>query len=143
MSTCYHCTSAKNLNAHDGNKLKHDLGCLWKKRFLPLVISIDDDGDFCIYLDRAYQVHQDGKGHSGLHLTMGTRQMMIVSKKLVLATMSSPETEIVSIGERFPRCVWFSHFFIAQGEDPREDMLIQDNKNAILMHKNYTCSIGK
>ena len=69
--------------------------------------------------------------------------MMSVSKKLGLMTVSSTETEVVSTGERFLRCAWFRYFRTVQGEKPREDMFMQDNKSSVLMHKNYPYSIGK
>ena len=48
-----------------------------------------------IYVDGAYAVHADGKGHSGLFVTMGTGAMINVSKKLGVNTVR---------GERFPKC---------------------------------------
>ena len=98
FSTGYHCTRAKNPNANDRNKLKYELGFLCETRFLPLIISTDYDGDGHVYVDGAHQVYQDGKGHSGLCLTIVNVLMMIVSKKLGLVTMSSTETETSSTG---------------------------------------------
>ena len=143
LSTGYHCARAKNLNVHDKNNLKHEIGYLCKTRFLILIVSIDDYEDDHVYVDGAQLVHSDGKGHSGLHFTIGTASMMSVSKKLGLVTMSSTEMETVSMGERFPTCAWFGCFCIAQGEESREDTLMHDNKIPTLMHKNYPCSIGK
>ena len=65
---------------------------------------MDYDGDAHACVDRAHQVHHDGKGYSCLHLTMETGSMMSVSNKLDLVSMSSTEIEIASTGERFPRC---------------------------------------
>ena len=49
-------------------------------------------------------MHSDSRGHSGMYVTIGTRAIMNVSKKLGLVTNSSAETEAVAIGERFPKC---------------------------------------
>lgn len=66
---------------------------------------------------------------------------MSVSKKLGAVTTSSTETEIVSsTGERLPKCTWFHYFRLAQGKDEEEDVLMQDNKNAIILQKNYPYS---
>ena len=79
-----------------------------------------------------------------MHVTMGTGAMMNVSKKLGLVTNSLTETEVVATGERFPKCTWFRCFRIAHGEDdPKEDILLQDNKSCILLQKNYPYSIKK
>ena len=89
-----------------------------------------------VFIDDAYDVDTDGKGHSGLFVTIGTGAMINASKKLGLCTVSSAEIEVVSTGEIFPRCTWFIHFRVAQGEDDsKEDILLQDNQNCILLYK--------
>ena len=72
-----------------------------------------------IYIDRAYAMHSDGRGHSGLFVTMGYGTMINISKKLGLATKSSTETEIVSNREKFPKYTWLRYFRLAQGGDNR------------------------
>ncbi len=69
--------------------------------------------------------------------------MINVSKKLRVATVSSTETEIVSTGERLPKCTWFRYFRIAQGEEEKEDILMQDNKSAIIQQSRYPYSTRK
>ena len=66
-----------------------------------------------------------------------------VSKKLGVNTVSSTVTEIVSTGERFPKCSWFRYFRGAQGSSLKEDILMQDNQSCILLQKNYPYSNGK
>lgn len=97
--------------------------CLWCTRYLPLIISIDENGDVCICADGAPAAHADGKGHSGLFVTIGRGAMINASKKLGVVTTSSTETEVVANGERFPKCTWFRHFRLAQGDDPKVDAL--------------------
>ena len=94
-----------------------------------------------IYIDGSHAVHADGKGHSELYLTIGKGAMINVSKKLGLVTVSSTETEVVSNGERFPKCSWFCR--IAQGDSDKEDLLFQDNESCILLHKHYPFSVSK
>ena len=74
---------------------------------------------------------------------MGKGVMINVSKKLSLKTLSSTKTEIVSTVERLPKCVWFRYFRIGQGDEPIEDALMQDNKSAILLQKNWPYSTRK
>ena len=116
---------------------------LWKTRFMPLVIAMSKDGQVYIHIDGAHAVHMDMKGHSGLFVTQGKGAMINVAKKLKINTASSTETEVVSAGERMPKCTWFRYFRIAQGEPIKEDILLQDNKSAILLQKNYPYSTGK
>ena len=107
-----------------------------------LVISMNGDGAV-IYIDGAHAIHLDARGHSGLVLTQGKGAMISVSKKLGVVTTSSTEMEIVSTGERLPKCTWFRYFRLAQGESKAEDVLMQDNKSAIILQKNYPYSTRK
>ena len=91
----------------------------WEARFLPIVLSIDENGEVTTHIDGIHAVHDDGKGHSGLCLTMEQGAMMNVLKKLGLVTTSSTEKEIVSNGERFPKCTWFRCFRLAQGDSDK------------------------
>ena len=79
----------------------------WKTRFLPLMVSIDEEGNAYVYIDGSYAIHADAKSHSGLFLMMGRGAMINASKKLDLVTTSLTEIEIVACGERFPKCTWF------------------------------------
>ena len=76
-----------------------------KTRYLPLIIAIDEDGNIYAYIDGAHTIHVDAKGYSGLFLTIGRGAMIKILKKLGLVTTSSTETEVVSCGERFPKCI--------------------------------------
>ena len=42
--------------------------------------------------------------YSGPLFMMGTGNMIVVSKKLGIGAVISAETEVVSIGEMFPKC---------------------------------------
>ena len=54
------------------------LAYLWKARFLPLIIGIDENGDVYIYIGGAHAAHMDAKGHSGLLATLGRGAMINV-----------------------------------------------------------------
>ena len=125
------------------SKFRHLTGYLWETRFLPLIISIDDEGEVVTCIDGAHAVRAYGKMHSGMFLTMGKGAMMNVSKKLGVVTASSTETKIVADGEIFPKCSWFRYFRMAQGDSAKEDMLMQDNESAIILHKHHPFSVGK
>ena len=78
-----------------------------------------------------------------MHLMMGKGAMMNVSKKLGLVTTSSTETEVASNGERFPKYSWFRYFRLTQGDEAKEDILMQDNESCMLLHKIILFSVGK
>ena len=73
-------------------------------RYLPLIISIDSEGNVIIYIDRAHAVHIDTKEYSSLFVIMGKGAMINILKKLKLIITSSTETEVVLNGEYFLKC---------------------------------------
>ena len=142
LATGYHCSRVKDPTEDDWGKLTWLMRYVWWTRFLPTIIGITEDGAV-IYIDGSHAIHTDTKGHSGLFSTMGKGALISVAKKLGIVTTSSTETEIVSTGERMPKCTWFRYFRIAQGDSATEDILMQDNKSAILLQKNWPFSTGK
>ena len=132
----------KKPNEDDWNKLTWMMRYVWWTRFIPTIISITED-EAVIYIDGSHAIHNDTKGHSGMFTTMGKGALISAAKKLGIVTTSSTETEIVSTGERLPKCTWFRYFRIAQGDKITEDVLMQDNKSAILLQKNWPFSTGK
>ena len=142
LATGYHCSRVKEPNEDDWNKLKWLMRYVWWTRFIPTIIGITEEGAI-IYIDGSHAIHADTKGHSGMYTTMGKGALINVARKLGLVTISSTETEVVSTGERMPKCTWFRYFRIAQGDSATEDILMQDNKSAILLQKNWPFSTGK
>ena len=104
---------------------------------------MNGNGEMMIYIDGAHMVHMDTCGHSGLYATMGKGAMLNVAKKLGMVTISSTETEVVSTGERLPKCTWFRYMRLAQGEEMSEGRLMQDNKSSIFLQNNYPFSVRK
>jgi len=86
-----------------------------------------EDGVFTIYIDRVHAVHRDCRGQGGLIGTFGTGAILSKTGKLGLTTTSSTETEICFTGQYLPKRTWFRYFRMAQGEFPKEDILMQDN----------------
>ena len=119
-----------------------DDGTLVETRYLPLIIGVDDKGDVRACADGAHGAHADGEEPSRMLDTVGRRVITNVSKKLGFATTRSVETEVVSSGERFLKRTWFRHFRLAQGDNSKEDVLFQDNKSCMHLHKNCPFSIG-
>ena len=142
LASGYHCSRVKEPNEDDWRKLTWLMRYIWWTRFIPTIIRITDEGA-TIYIDGSHAIHADTRGHSGMYTTMGKGALINVAKKLGLVTISSTETEVVATGERLPKCTWFRYFRIAQGGSTTEDILMQDNKSAILLQKNWPFSTGK
>jgi hypothetical protein len=100
-------------------------------------------GEISLYIDGAHAVHADMRGHAGVMVTGGSGTLYASSTKTKLTTTSSTETEIVSVGEKLPKHLWFRYFRVAQGGDSKEDVLYQDNEASILLENNGRMSCGK
>ena len=70
LSTLFHCTRVKSSSAHDWANLVWLIGYLHITRYPPLTIETDGDGNVHSHIDGAHTAHADGKGHSGLQVTM-------------------------------------------------------------------------
>ena len=116
---------------------------LTKTPIFSLITSKDDDGRVLKRIDGAHAMHTDGKGHSCLFVTMRLGSMIDVSKKMGFVNTSSIESEIVASGERIPKCGWFRHLRLAQGDDRKDAMLLQDNKSDVLLQNSFLFSAGK
>ena len=76
LASGLHCTRAKVSSVHDWDKMLHLLGHIWCTRCIPLIISIDDEGNAHSYVDRSHATHSNGRGHSSSFVTMGKGAMM-------------------------------------------------------------------
>ena len=104
LATGFHYTRVKDQDVQDYNKLKYMIGYMWRNRFFPLIIGIDEKGNRVIYIGGAHTVHSDGKGYPDLYVTIGYSVIINASKKLGLVTTSSTKIEVVSNRERFLKC---------------------------------------
>jgi hypothetical protein len=141
--TSFLCTRVKLPDEHDYKKLSHQMKYLQATAFLPLILRGDKDGEMSLYIDGAHAVHDNMRGHAGVFVTAGKGALYASSTKNKLNTTSSTESEIVSVGEKLPKFLWFRHFRISQGGSDREDILYQDNESAILLQNNGRLSCGK
>ena len=116
---------------------------LQKYKYLPLILRTEGNG-VSIYLDGSYSTHADMKGHSGEWVTEGKGGVYSSSTKHKINTLSSTEAEIVTVGEKLPKSIWYRYFRIEQGGSSIEDVLLQDNQSAMLIenHGRFSCRKG-
>ena len=69
--------------------------------------------------------------------------MANVAKKLGVGATSSTGAEVAPVGGRLPKRAWPRHPRLAQGGPIKEDVLLQDNKSAVLLQENHPCSTGE
>jgi len=109
LATAFLCTRVKAPNEHAWKKLTHLVKYLDGTAHLPFVLSTKNQAT-TIYIDGAHAVHTDMKGHVGVYATEGHGAMYSSSSKIKLNTASSSETEVVSVGEKLPKSLWFPLF---------------------------------
>jgi hypothetical protein len=112
-------------------------------RALPLILSANGTGILKWWVDAAFAVHPNMRGHSGGGLSLGRGFPIVSSTKQKLNSGSSTESEIVGANDFMPAICWTQYFMEAQGYQVQENILFQDNKSSILLEKNGKASSSK
>ncbi len=110
---------------------------------LPLILRANGTGIVKWWVDAAYAVHRDMKGHTGGTLQLGKGSINSKSIKQKLNTTSSTESELVGTFDVMPDILWTNYFLKAQGYGVKDTIIYQDNKSAILLEKNGKMSSTK
>ena len=75
-------------------------------RYLPLILSADGKG-IGNWIDAWHAVDTDMKGHVRTYASMGKGAVISSANQIKLNTTSSTETEIVAVGEKLTKYIWF------------------------------------
>ena len=110
---------------------------------LPLILSADGSHILKWWIDAAFAVHPNMRGHSGGGLSMGRGFPIVGSTKQKLNTRSSTEAEIVGVDDFMPAVCWSRYFMEAQSYLIKDNIALQDNKSSILLEKNGKASSSK
>lgn len=87
-----------------------------------------------IFADASHCIHQDGKGHGGITITLGSAPVHSRSFKLKMTTRSSSESELVVLEEASTYVTWYSTLLKSMGIEARKPLTIyQDNQSTIIM----------
>ena len=91
-----------------------------------------------IWVDAAFAVHMDMKGHTGglLLVSMGRGAIMCRSRKQKLNVLSSTECELVGAASYITNAIWLGQFLEHQGYPLVTKIFYQDNQSAIRFAKN-------
>ena len=93
--------------------------------------------------DAPFAVHADFKSHTGSVMSLGKGAITTLSRKQKLNTKSSTTAELVGADDVSTMILWTKLFMKEQGYPINENILYQDNKNAILLRENGRKSAGK
>ena len=97
----------------DEKKLIHLMKYIRGTRRLPLILSATGCGILKWWVDAAFAVHPNMRGHSGGGLSLGRGFPIMNSTKQKLNTRSSTEAEVVGIDDFMPAVCWTRYFLQA------------------------------
>ena len=100
-----------------------------------LTLECPDITQVTCYADAAHYVHVDGKGHSGIAITLGKGTVYNSSKKQKLVSKSSTEAELIAISDGLSQAIWLRNLLKEQGYNMKPIKLYQDNQSTITLIK--------
>jgi hypothetical protein len=136
-------TRVREPDIDDWAKLSHLMKYLRGTKSLPLILSANGSGIIKWYVDGSFGVHPNMRGHTGGGFSMGRGFPIVTSTKQKLNTRSSTESEIVGVDDCMPAICWTRYFLEAQGYAVGDNIVLQDNRSAILLKKNGKASSSK
>ena len=136
-------TRIQSSNESDWRKLVRLMKYLNGTREFHLTLKMNDEIVFKWSIDASFAVHPDYMSQTGAVMTMGKGAMQSVSRKQKLNTRSSTEAELVAVDDVMTMVLWTRLFWEAQGYKVKANIILQDNKSAILLEKNGRKSAGK
>ena len=142
-ATAFLTTRVRNPDEDDWGKVKRLLGYLKGTLHMPLILSADSLTLSRWWVDAAYAVHDDCRGHTGAGMSFGQGMVMSYSWKHKINTKSSTEAEIVGVDDSLGYILWARYFMIEQGYEMDASLLYQDNMSAILLETNGRASSSK
>ena len=112
------------------------MGYLILTKHLVLTPKADKFNILNWFVDGAFAVHKDMKGHTSGGMTMGKGSILNKSTKQKINTTSSTETEVVAVNDVLPQILWTNYFMRAQGWKINKTIVYQDNNSTILLENN-------
>jgi hypothetical protein len=103
----------------------------------PLCLRLGCNNPFAVVasIDASHAVHEKGRSHGGMSLSLGVGAVESASKKLKLNTKSSTESEIVSLSDNASPALGLRNFLLGFGYNVGPLVIEQDNESCILMMK--------
>jgi len=102
---------------------------------LGLTLQVSDVLAVLGYIDASYEVHLDGKSHTGTAISLGKGVVYAKSAKQKIVTKSSAEAEMMGLSDSSSQVIWSRDFLIGQGYKVDAATIYQDNMSAIALVK--------
>ena len=127
----------------DYKKLARAIKYIRRTKFLKMRIGATHLDQNHWFIDGAFAVHDDMKGHTGGYMTFGKGMVDGMSRTQKINTTSSTECEVVGIHDEMPAILWTRYFLEAQGYPLKPSIIHQDNLSAKLLETNGRASSSK
>jgi hypothetical protein len=127
----------------DNNKLIRVLKYLNGTSDLKLRLSSDDGMVVTSYIDASFGVHPDGKGHTGIVVSLGGGAVYAKSGKQKLVARSSTEAELVGLSDGLSQVIWTRNFLEKQGHQVGPAVVHQDNKSTMALAEKGRSTSGR
>ncbi len=114
-ATAFLTTRVRCPDEDDWGKVKRLLGYLKGTLHMPLILSADSLTLSRWWVDAAYAVHHDCRGHTGAGMSFGQGMAMSYSRKHKINMTRSTEAEIVGVDNSLGYILWACYFMIEQG----------------------------
>jgi hypothetical protein len=141
--TAFLTTRVRAPDEDDWGKVKRVLQYLNCTLHMPLILSAESMTLTRWWVDAAYVVHADCRGHTGAGMSLGQGMAHSYSWKQKINTKSSTEAELVGVDDSLGYILWARYFLTAQGYDMDPSLVYQDNMSAILLETNGKASSTK
>ena len=131
------CKRVQVATVQDAKKLVRVVRYLNGTRELGMVLGGDCNGDILltVYTDASYGVHDNGKSHSGIYITLGRGPVLAKSNSQSTVTKSSAEAELVTLSDGTSLGVHQRDFNATLGIKG-QGKLMEDNMSAINLARN-------
>lgn len=127
----------------DFKKLARAMKYLRRTKFLRMRIEATHLDQNHWFIDGAFAVHDDMRGHTGAYMTFGKGMIDGTSRAQKINTTSSTECEVVGVHDNMPAILWTRYFLEAQGYPLKPSIVHQDNLSAKLLETNGRGSSSK
>ena len=127
------CTRVSAPTDYDEMKLVRILQYLNNDHDIGLTLEMNDKPLVTAFIDAAYGIHADAKGHTGMAITIGKGTVNAKSTKQKLVSKSSSEAELIALSDSTSQVIWTRDFLIHQGYEMGAADIMQDNKSTIML----------
>jgi hypothetical protein len=108
-----------------------------------LTLELGNEQKIEWFVDAAFAVHPDFKGHTGAVSTLGRGAITSVSTKQKANARSSTEAELLGIDDVISKVLWAKRFIEAQGFELDKTLIYRDNTSSMKLEQNGRASASK